>query len=63
MRPEAECSPPAPGPTGPRWQRFLIPALIVLVAALGAAHILVSGLWLSRRLRTPAREIPGKAGK
>ena len=31
--------------------------------ALGAAHILVSGLWLSRRLRTPAGEIPGKAGK
>ena len=41
MRPGAEGSPPSPGPTGPRWQRFLIPALIVLVAALGTAHILV----------------------
>ena len=63
MRPGAEGSPPSPAPTGPRWQRCLIPALIVLVAAPGTAHILVSGLRLSRRLRTPAGEIPGKAGK
>ena len=63
MRPGAEGSPPSPGPTGPRWQRLAIPALIVLVAALVAAHVLVSGLRLSRRLRTPAGEITGKAGK
>ena len=63
MRPGAEGSPPSPAPTGPRRQRLAIPALIVLVAALGTAHVLVSGLWLSRRLRTPAGVIPGKAGK